>query len=213
MKIAELPACPQWLRDARTAGADVGWGRGPGSWIVWHGGEWHGGDWRSGVWHGGVWLGGVWRGGVWLGGEWLGGDWRSGVWHGGDWRSGVWLGGEWLGGDWRSGEWHGGDWRSGVWHGGDWRSGVWRGGVWLGGEWHGGRSACRSPYVPLVTETGAILVGCKEKTSEEWEAWLDGREEYQTKRGTKEFTMIEAHIRATIAYKRTLDALLGKVKP
>jgi hypothetical protein len=80
MKISELNNAPQWLIDARTENADVGFIDGR---VVWRGGDWRGGVWRGGDWRGGVWLGGVWRVGDWHGGVWHGGVWRGGVWHGG----------------------------------------------------------------------------------------------------------------------------------
>jgi hypothetical protein len=39
----------------------------------------------------------------------------------------------------------------------------------------------------------------------EWEAWLDGEDEFETKRYSQEFKQIEACIRASIAYLNTLS--------
>ena len=47
MTIAELPACPAWLKAASAVNADVVWSE-AGSHIVWRGGEWLGGEWRGG---------------------------------------------------------------------------------------------------------------------------------------------------------------------
>ncbi len=112
--------------------------------------------------------------------------WNSGVWHGGDWRGGVW-------------HW-------GVWHDGLWHDGIWHGGSWHGGEWHGGASAPRSCYRPLLNANAKIRVGCKLKTAKGWIRWLNGTEEFSTKRGTPEFAQIRAHILATITYQKELEA-------
>ena len=50
-----------------------------------------------------------------------------------------------------------------------------------------------------------LIVGCKEKTAQEWEEWLLSDEEFDTPRGTQEFKQIEACIRAGIAYLNTLN--------
>ena len=47
-----------------------------------------------------------------------------------------------------------------------------------------------------LTKTETHLhVGCKIMKLEEWLKWLDGKEEFETKRGTKEFVKIEKAIR------------------
>src|SRR3990167_6392534 len=102
------------------------------------------------------------------------------IWHDGVWRGGVWLGGGWRGGEWR---------------GGEWRGGVWRGGVWLGGAY-----APKSKWFITVNDTGDITIGCKTMSIPEWDAWFAGNEEFETKRGTKEFQMIQAHYEAVKAY-------------
>ena len=50
-----------------------------------------------------------------------------------------------------------------------------------------------------------IRIGCKEKTIEEWEEFLDSDEVIETPRNTPEFKQIEAVIRAYIAYLTTLN--------
>jgi len=45
-----------------------------------------------------------------------------------------------------------------------------------------------------------IKIGCKEKSIEDWDIWFAGTEEYSTKRGTKEFAMIQAHYESVKAY-------------
>ncbi|RTK93077.1 polymer-forming cytoskeletal protein [Candidatus Saccharibacteria bacterium] len=48
----------------------------------------------------------------------------------------------------------------------------------------------------ILTKTDKHLqVGCAQKTFAEWLKWLDGKEEFETKRGTKEFEKIEKAIR------------------
>ncbi len=132
---------------------------------------------------------------VWRGGEWRGGVWQGGVWRGGEWRGGEWRGGVWQGGVWRGGEWRGGEWRGGVW-----RGGVWRGGVWRGGEWRGGESVPRCKWYYGFENPNIIKIGCKKMTVEEWDAWFSSDNEYETKRGTEEFKMIQACFEATKAY-------------
>jgi len=51
---------------------------------------------------------------------------------------------------------------------------------------------------------GKIKIGCKVKTIEEWEAFLNSDEVIETPRNTPEFKQIEAVIRAHIAYLTTL---------
>lgn len=50
-----------------------------------------------------------------------------------------------------------------------------------------------------------IQIGCKVKSIEEWEAFLNSDEVIQTPRNTPEFKQIEATIRAYIAYLTTLN--------
>ena len=50
-----------------------------------------------------------------------------------------------------------------------------------------------------------IQIGCKIKSIEEWEAFLNSEEVIQTPRNTPEFKQIEATIRAYIAYLTTLN--------
>jgi hypothetical protein len=50
-----------------------------------------------------------------------------------------------------------------------------------------------------------IKIGCKIKTIEEWEEWLNSDEEYMTKRNENDFKRIEATIRACITYCKYLN--------
>ena len=66
-------------------------------------------------------------------------------------------------------------------------------------------------YMPMFCKwiasvrNNKIVIGCKEKTPEEWNEWLSSDEEFSTKRGTPEFKQIEAVIRAYIAYLKVLN--------
>ena len=50
-----------------------------------------------------------------------------------------------------------------------------------------------------------IIIGCKEKTIEQWDLWFDSEEEYSTSRGTDEFKQIEAIYNALKSYYLTLN--------
>lgn len=66
----------------------------------------------------------------------------------------------------------------------------------------------RSKYIPLQTAENLIKIGCETKTIEEWDAWFAGTEEYDTKRGTLEFKMIQAHYEGL---KRYME-VMGEIK-
>ena len=51
-----------------------------------------------------------------------------------------------------------------------------------------------------------IKIGCKEKTTEQWDLWFDSEEEeYSTSRNTKDFKQIQAVYNALKAYYLTLN--------
>ena len=50
-----------------------------------------------------------------------------------------------------------------------------------------------------------IVIGCKQKTIEEWDIWFNSNEEYSTSRGTDEFKQIEAIYNALKYYYLTLN--------
>lgn len=45
------------------------------------------------------------------------------------------------------------------------------------------------------------IIGCKEKTWDEWDAWFASDEEYDTKRGTQEFDLIQKSYEAAKVMK------------
>ena len=49
------------------------------------------------------------------------------------------------------------------------------------------------------------LIGCKEKTWEEWDKWFAGKEEFETERGTKEFELIHNGYLCAKQFKKTLN--------
>ena len=77
---------------------------------------------------------------------------------------------------------------------------IWHDGVWRGGVCRGGAYAPKSKWYITVNDTGDITIGCKTMSIPEWDAWFAGNEEFETKRGTKEFQMIQAHYEAVKAY-------------
>ena len=50
-----------------------------------------------------------------------------------------------------------------------------------------------------------IIIGCKQKTIEEWDIWFNSNDEYSTSRGTEEFKQIQAVYNALRAYYLTLN--------
>ena len=50
-----------------------------------------------------------------------------------------------------------------------------------------------------------IIIGCKQKTIEEWDIWFNSNDEYSTSRCTEEFKQIEAIYNALKAYYLTLN--------
>jgi hypothetical protein len=133
----------------------------------------------------------IWKDGIWRGGTWKDGTWKGGIWRGGTWKDGTWLGGLWLGGIWEDGTWRGGTWRDGIWRGGTWRGGIWRGGTWVAGY----QAPVRCKWSVRITPDYQVKVGCKVKTIEEWEAWLDSDEEFETPRSSPEFARIRNAIK------------------
>ena len=50
-----------------------------------------------------------------------------------------------------------------------------------------------------------IVIGCKQKTIEEWDIWFNSNDEYSISRGTEEFKQIEAIYNALKYYYLTLN--------
>ena len=50
-----------------------------------------------------------------------------------------------------------------------------------------------------------IIIGCKQKTIEEWDIWFNSNDEYSTSRNTKDFKQIEAIYNALKYYYLTLN--------
>ena len=50
-----------------------------------------------------------------------------------------------------------------------------------------------------------IIIGCKQKTIEEWDIWFNSNDEHSTSRGTEEFKQIEAIYNALKYYYLTLN--------
>ena len=50
-----------------------------------------------------------------------------------------------------------------------------------------------------------IVIGCKEKTIEQWDLWFDSEEEYSTRRDTEYFKQIQAVYNALKSYYLTLN--------
>ncbi|MXV39328.1 hypothetical protein GO491_11685 [Flavobacteriaceae bacterium Ap0902] len=84
-------------------------------------------------------------------------------------------------------------WYRGTWIGGVWEYGIWKEGTWLGGTWVNGfkkiKSKCKHQILYSPT-TNELRIGCIRKTIEEWDKWFEGRAEYETSRGTREFKKI-----------------------
>ena len=49
-----------------------------------------------------------------------------------------------------------------------------------------------------------IVIGCKQKTIEEWDIWFNSNEEYSTRRNTDDFKQIEAVYKSLKSYYLTL---------
>ena len=198
---------PQWLKDATISedavfeirlefGVQI---------VEWKSGCWFKGIFNSGYFLGGYFLGGEFRGrqfrgGEFLGGQFLGGQFRGGEFRGGEFRGGYFLGGEFLGGYFLGGQFRGGEFRGGEFRGGEFRGGEFRGGEFLGGVMG---TFCKW-YVGMTYE-GNIKIGCKTMSEEQWDAWFKGKEEFSTKRGTKEFKRIYASYLSIKAYKKEMD--------
>ena len=73
-----------------------------------------------------------------------------------------------------------------------------------------GAKNLNTAYLPIYCKWDAsvlgdkIVIGCKEKTIDEWEAFFNSNEEYLTKRNTPEFKKIQA---VYLAYKAYLTHL------
>ena len=50
-----------------------------------------------------------------------------------------------------------------------------------------------------------IVIGCKQKTIEEWDIWFNSNEEYSTRRNTDDFKQIEAVYKSLKSYYLTLN--------
>ena len=50
-----------------------------------------------------------------------------------------------------------------------------------------------------------IVIGCKEKTIEQWDLWFDSEDEYSTSRDTEDFKQIQAIYNALKSYYLTLN--------
>ena len=50
-----------------------------------------------------------------------------------------------------------------------------------------------------------IVIGCKQKTLEEWDLWFNSNEEYSTRRNTDDFKQIEAVYNSLKSYYLTLN--------
>ena len=50
-----------------------------------------------------------------------------------------------------------------------------------------------------------IMIGCKQKTIEQWDLWFDSEEEYSTRRNTDDFKQIEAVYNSLKSYYLTLN--------
>jgi len=77
---------------------------------------------------------------------------------------------------------------------------IWNGGNFLGGDFLGGLMIPNCRWIYGQDCDGNIIIGCKRMKVEEWEKWFDGKEEFQTKRGTEEFKKIQACFESTKAY-------------
>ncbi len=151
------------------------------------------------IWYGGTWYNGIWKGGIWKRGTWEDGTWKGGTWYGGTWYNGIWKGGTWYGGIWYNGIWKGGTWYGGIWEDGIWKDGTWKGGIWYGGQRAFGQCRWQCLFIP---GGDLIQIGCVTKTVKEWEKWLEGDEEYTTKRSDPAFKDIELSIREGILLTR-----------
>ena len=50
-----------------------------------------------------------------------------------------------------------------------------------------------------------IIIGCKQKTIEEWDIWFNSNKEYSTRRNTDDFKQIEAVYNSLKSYYLTLN--------
>lgn len=53
----------------------------------------------------------------------------------------------------------------------------------------------------------SLNIGCKEKTWDEWEIWFSGNEEFSTKRGTKEFDLIQNGYECAKQFRKIFDIM------
>jgi uncharacterized protein YjbI with pentapeptide repeats len=183
MKISELKNAPEWLLNANTENADVEidhFGA-----VIWKSGDFLWGDFRGGNFRGGNFRGGDFLGGNFLGGYFLGGNF---------------LGGNFLGGNFLCGNFRGGNFR-----GGDFRGGNFLGGNFLGGNFLGGLMMPHCKWIYGQDCDGKIIIGCKTMSVREWTKWFQGKEEFETRRGTEEFNKIQACFEATKAYIKFMN--------
>jgi hypothetical protein len=197
-KIKDLKNAPDWLKRARVRDEDVEIVNGV---VVW----------KAGTWEGGIWEGGTWEDGIWRGGLWLGGAWEGGIWEDGTWRDGLWLGGAWWGGIWRGGTWEDGIWRGGTWEDGTWEGGIWEDGTWRDGTWVTGYQApVRCKWRILIQPDFSIKVGCMVKTANEWEAWLESGDEFETPRTDPAFKDIALSIKVACYAAKLRQKVAGE---
>lgn len=162
-----------WLAKANVRGEDVVIIDGL---VRWNYGTWCKGTWKGGFWENGAWKGGVWENGTWYKGTWKGGTWKDGIWEDGDWCDGIWEDGIWY---------------NGIWEDGKWCRGKWNGGNWEGGTWEDGFKLIEGySKWAMFYSINEIEIGCKVKTTAEWDEWFDSDEVYETDRDTEEFELI-----------------------
>lgn len=137
--------------------------------------------------------------------EWKSGCWFKGIFNSGYFLGGYFLGGEFRGRQFRGGEFLGGQFLGGQFRGGEFRGGEFRGGEFRGGEFLGGVMGTFCKWYVGMTYEGNIKIGCKTMSEEQWDAWFKGKEEFSTKRGTKEFKRIYASYLSIKAYKKEMD--------
>ena len=81
----------------------------------------------------------------------------------------------------------------------------------LGGANLGGAKNKETATLPIFCKWNfgikgnLIVIGCKEKTIEQWDLWFKSNEEYSTSRKTKDFKQIEAIYNALKSYYLTLN--------
>lgn len=172
-ELRELENCPGWLKseDIHVFGEDLYIDN--NNTVIWKNGTWESGVWENGVWSGGTWKNGSWKYGVWV----------KGIWEIGNFENGLWKNGVWKSGNWMHGIWEDGEWRYGTWKSGTWKYGVWKNG------WMTINSRCKWT-IAANHATSEIKIGCKIQTVDEWVEWFNGKEIFETPRGTRMFADI-----------------------